>query len=303
MKGNSKKCSAFRLEPRERSRARLRDAGSRQSGFGHGLGLGSGPTCLHTICIRSLHLKATDWCVISSKVSHLRRQRRRQRFQDRMNGVRRLLGATSASSSPTQEPQLAQVAPLSFAKSGTTWPASSPSLVQQALPVDAMKPTAALFLKKDRRPLPPTSVADEDNAGSTSFQSTRSSGGPSGIYSPRSQPSPTRTQTIPNSPSSVASSSPSSRLPSRKSVRKSETEWKRTSAPLNTRDELLMSLMASEAVVDSRDFEILTAEEVDELKKVRIRTLSSLIDVDFVKGTTSSYFKARSYGEKAQFRD
>ena len=86
-------------------------------------------------------------------------------------------------------------------------------------------------------------------------------------------------------------------------MRKSETEWKRTSAPLNTRDELLISLMASEAVVDSRDFEILAAEEVDELKKVCIRTLSSLIYVDLVKGTTSSYFKARSYGEKAQFRD
>jgi hypothetical protein len=61
--------------------------------------------------------------------------------------------------------------------------------------------------------------------------------------------------------------------------------------------------MASEAVVDSRDFEILTAEEVDELKKVRIRTLLRLTYVDFVKGTTSPYFKARSYGEKTQFRD
>ncbi|KAJ7639359.1 Up-regulated during septation-domain-containing protein [Roridomyces roridus] len=40
--------------------------------------------------------------------------------------------------------------------------------------------------------------------------------------------------------------------------------------PLNTRDELLMSLLASEAVVDSRDFEILSSEEVDDLKKVHI---------------------------------
>jgi len=31
-----------------------------------------------------------------------------------------------------------------------------------------------------------------------------------------------------------------------------------------------MSLMASEAVIDSRDFEILSAEEVEELKKVRL---------------------------------
>jgi len=41
------------------------------------------------------------------------------------------------------------------------------------------------------------------------------------------------------------------------------------SRPLNTRDELLISLMASEAVVDSRDYDILDAEQVDELKKVR----------------------------------
>ncbi|KAJ7693825.1 Up-regulated during septation-domain-containing protein [Mycena rosella] len=40
-----------------------------------------------------------------------------------------------------------------------------------------------------------------------------------------------------------------------------------TQSPLNTRDELLISLLASEAVVDSRDFEILSSEEVDDLKK------------------------------------
>lgn len=38
---------------------------------------------------------------------------------------------------------------------------------------------------------------------------------------------------------------------------------------VDTRDELLMSLLASEAVVDSREFEILSSEEVEELKKVR----------------------------------
>lgn len=44
---------------------------------------------------------------------------------------------------------------------------------------------------------------------------------------------------------------------------------KRMSAMLNTKDDLLMSLLASEAIVDSRGFEILSAEEVEELKKVR----------------------------------
>lgn len=48
-----------------------------------------------------------------------------------------------------------------------------------------------------------------------------------------------------------------------------DLEPKRTSTVLNTRDELLISLLASEAVVESRDFEIFSAEEVEELKKVR----------------------------------
>ena len=37
---------------------------------------------------------------------------------------------------------------------------------------------------------------------------------------------------------------------------------------LTTRDELLMSLMASEAVIDCREFNILGTEEVEDLKKV-----------------------------------
>lgn len=38
---------------------------------------------------------------------------------------------------------------------------------------------------------------------------------------------------------------------------------------LNVRDDLLMDLLASEAIVDSRGYQILSAEEVEELKKVR----------------------------------
>ncbi len=34
------------------------------------------------------------------------------------------------------------------------------------------------------------------------------------------------------------------------------------------KDELLISLLASEAIVDSRGYDILSAEEVEELKKV-----------------------------------
>ena len=77
--------------------------------------------------------------------------------------------------------------------------------------------------------------------------------------------SPSRSQTLPMSPGSASAS----RFSTRKST-STDPGWKRLSGALNTRDELLMSLMASEAVIDSRDFEILSAEEVEELKKVRL---------------------------------
>lgn len=41
-----------------------------------------------------------------------------------------------------------------------------------------------------------------------------------------------------------------------------------TSVAYNVRDDLFLSLLASEAIVDSRGCEILSAEEVEELKKV-----------------------------------
>lgn len=47
------------------------------------------------------------------------------------------------------------------------------------------------------------------------------------------------------------------------------SEGKRSSQMLNVRDDLLLDLLASEAVVDSRGCQILSAEEVEELKKVR----------------------------------
>ncbi|KAF9057851.1 Up-regulated during septation-domain-containing protein [Panaeolus papilionaceus] len=80
---------------------------------------------------------------------------------------------------------------------------------------------------------------------------------------------------MPNTPSQAGPSTPPRSLPNsgqsrysaRKSVNPDSAPWKRTSGPLNTRDELIMSLMASEAVIDSRDYDILSTEEVEELKK------------------------------------
>lgn len=47
----------------------------------------------------------------------------------------------------------------------------------------------------------------------------------------------------------------------------------RKSAVLDARDELLLSLLASQALVDSRGSQILSAEEVEDLKKVSVTTL------------------------------
>ncbi|KAF8204781.1 hypothetical protein BJ912DRAFT_939289 [Pholiota molesta] len=185
-----------------------------------------------------------------------------------MNGVRRLLGAAAAPSPPVQkEPPLPQsTVPLSFSpKSGPTWPPSP-------------KTTAALFLKKERsKPsfsptAQPPATFDSDDPAATSTPSTngayhtRQSTGTAALrsssrgYNSYGTPSPTRSQTLPPSPAA-----PSPRGSSMSTTR--GRHWKRTSGNLDTRDELLISLMASEAVIDSRQFDILTAEEVDELKK------------------------------------
>ncbi|KAF9006672.1 Up-regulated during septation-domain-containing protein [Cyathus striatus] len=172
-----------------------------------------------------------------------------------MNGVRRLLGAATASSPPSPQadsnPLNAHTLPLAFSpKSGPTWPPQSPATTHTPFTESPKGTAALLFSKKDKQKS--QSSADDDLA-SPSFQSPRSSNG----YPLRTPPK--------SSPSSPRISPPTQKIP-RKSV--PEPEWKRTSGMLDTRDELLISLLASEAVVESREFEILSAEEVEELKKV-----------------------------------
>jgi hypothetical protein len=76
--------------------------------------------------------------------------------------------------------------------------------------------------------------------------------------------SPKRTPPLAASASSSPTAGPSL-------SRQAESEGKRKSGLLNIRDELLMSLLASEAVVDSREFDILNAEEVENLKRVGVK--------------------------------
>ncbi|RDB19786.1 hypothetical protein Hypma_012893 [Hypsizygus marmoreus] len=165
-----------------------------------------------------------------------------------MNGVRRFLGAATTSSSPPSssgpESPAAQVTPLSFTAktvTGPSWPPQSPTTPS----------TPPLFLKKDHI----RNRSQEDDPFSKSPDSNLRSN--------------------PGSPASTSSRIPPNRLALRKSLVQSysETDWKRSSggstssATVTTRDELLISLLASQAVVDSRDFEILSSEQIDDLKK------------------------------------
>lgn len=201
-----------------------------------------------------------------------------------MIGVRRFLSGGTRSQSPTT---------------------ASPTTPE---PVPGLPPTAPLVVSTGSKSTWPPSPLLRSSTGSTSRvdnESTSTLGGASGSHSngfhaangsrsssfesdsrPTSAASSVASSSrkpIPPLPSSSASpprlngaipgpSSPSRPLPNRVaqlSQKLSDRNWKRSSSMVDTRDELLMSLLASEAVVDSREFEILSSEEVEELKKVR----------------------------------
>ena len=195
-----------------------------------------------------------------------------------MNGVRRLLGAATGSSSSQsaglnlkdnskQQPLISP--PIFSPSSGPSWPPGA-----SALPGD--RPTSvtpALVIKKEK-PQPP--IPFQTHTGRSSNENQVLSRGRSSTSAASSSGQPNGDR--PGSPATRPSSSPyigPSRLLTRKSVPKVDTEvdwkpdWKQSSTLLNTRDELLVSLLASEAMVESREYEILTSEDVEELKKAR----------------------------------
>ncbi|KAG6902457.1 hypothetical protein C0995_016318 [Termitomyces sp. Mi166 len=150
-----------------------------------------------------------------------------------MNGVRRLLGAAGASSSPSppsSSRELSNPPPSLITKplNGPSWPPLSPSTVAP--------PTPALTIKKEsaNRRLQQTSLPDDSPPPLLP---------PNGLTLRKLM---TQNQIPPRQRSSGASN---------------------ISGATTTRDELLLSLLASQAVVDSRDFEILDSEQVEELTK------------------------------------
>ncbi|CDO77018.1 hypothetical protein BN946_scf184380.g3 [Trametes cinnabarina] len=183
-----------------------------------------------------------------------------------MNGVRRFLGGGTSTPPPQTSPLPPSTPPSSTNPLNVppkpSWPPTSspPQNGAAALEESPKMTTAALFFRKDRqRPLPgpSTSTKSDEDTGNSSFQSSRDS-----VESGR-------TSTQPSSPV-AGPSSPRFPVPMRVAelARKPvDAESGRSSIFLSSKDDLLMSLLASEAIVDSRGFEVLSAEEVEELKK------------------------------------
>lgn len=173
-----------------------------------------------------------------------------------MNGVRRFLSGAGSTPEP-MTPPAPPTAPLAISGKAS-WPPSPPPTQSPTGSFENFQTTSALSFRKEKKPtLPP-----DDELGNSSFQSSRSSNG---------YPSPSRQSSMPQSPGAGPSSPRVPPLPTRVSQlsRKSTgSEWKRSSQMTNIRDDLLISLLASEAIVDSRGCDILSAEEVEELKKV-----------------------------------
>ena len=153
-----------------------------------------------------------------------------------MNGVRRFLTGNAAGPDP---PQLAPVVPT-LPLSLNSKPPLSPTDSDQAANVLTESPVSTinpLFLKRDGLRL-------------------------QGEDQPRSSSS--RTDSVQSSPSlrKTTRISPPSAIPHVDDNRNGENGY-------STRDELLLSLLASEAVAECQGHEILSSEQVDELKKVR----------------------------------
>jgi hypothetical protein len=234
-----------------------------------------------------------------------------------MNGVRRLLGAATGASPPlpdkdspptqTSPTISSSTTPLTFAKNtqAPNWPPPSLSSASQKQSTlgESIQYTAALFLGKKDKGRQATN--EEELAIGSPYSDTRPLNG-LGSRSPgqntRHLPSPGRVNTTNELHSDPPSPVIQNKPVTRKSVNKSnpDSEVKRSSGVTNTRDELLFSLLASDAVVDSREFAILTSEEVEDLKKVPAADSFYIIVIHaWLIGTTCPQCTSRCYKEKA----
>ncbi|KAL5507937.1 hypothetical protein ACEPAH_5555 [Sanghuangporus vaninii] len=190
-----------------------------------------------------------------------------------MNGVRRLLGGAgqrpqsspTSGSSEAEQSKFYLVTPLSIS-SKPLWkpdllaneaPNGTPDSTSTSTVSGSASYTNGVTLAKTHngRQNSTSSVFRPPSIASSASSYRKSVPGSSGS----SPTSAVRSSNIFSGPSS-----PSRPMPNRIAQLK---PWKRASGPVDTRDELLMSLLASEAIVDSRDCDILHSEDVEELKK------------------------------------
>jgi len=153
-----------------------------------------------------------------------------------MNGVRRFLTGNATSPDPPQPTPVAPISPLSL-NNKPSWPPTDSGQITNILTDSPVSTTNPLVLKRDR-PRP----QDEGQSRSS----------PSQAYSVQSVLSPRKTTRTP----------PSNATPPPVDHKDDENAY-------STRDELLLSLLASEAVAECQGHEILSSEQVEELKKVR----------------------------------
>ncbi|KAJ3879564.1 Up-regulated during septation-domain-containing protein [Lentinula edodes] len=174
-----------------------------------------------------------------------------------MNGVRRFLGGgfnDTQSPGPPASLELgsppSSALPLASASTASAYSNYSDSPNPSIQPKSPTTTTAALFLKKKDKSRPSLSGSQASLDEIRASTSTRA-----------------RSNTASSSSSSVNGLARKS-LSSTRPIQR------------NTRDDLLLSLLASEAVVESRDFAILSSEEIDELKKEEIRLSSRLSSLE-----------------------
>ena len=152
-----------------------------------------------------------------------------------MNGVRRFLTGNATSPDPPQPTPVISTSPLSLSNK-PSWPPADNDQTTNVLTESPVSTTNPLFLKRDR----PRPQDDEKPRSSSSRADS--------VQTALSLPKATR---IP----------PPNAISLTVDHRNGENAY-------STRDELLLSLLASEAVVECQGHVILSSEQVEELKKV-----------------------------------
>jgi len=154
-----------------------------------------------------------------------------------MNGVRRFLtGNNTTSLDPPQPTPVVQISPLSL-NNKPSWPPTDNDQTTDVLTESPVSTTSPLSLKRDK----PRHQGEDQHRPSTSRADSVQTTSP-----------PRKATRIP----------PPNAIPLSVDHKNGENAY-------STRDELLLSLLASEAVVECEGHEILSSEQVEELKKVR----------------------------------